>query len=143
MVQGDACEPPAGLAIKSFDLIYSNSVIEHVGGHHRRQQFAQTVYELGDHHWIQTPYRYFPVEPHWLFPAFQFLPLAIRTELSARWPLGWMRHIEKPPQGYEENLPYALEVELLSRAEMAYYFPQSAILSEKFAGLTKSLIASG
>ncbi len=38
--------------------------------------------------WVQTPYRYFPIEPHWIFPGFQFLPLSARTEISRRWPLG-------------------------------------------------------
>lgn len=67
-VVGDACDLPASLASEHFDLIYSNSVIEHVGGHWRRERFAEVVHDVAEHHWVQTPYRYFPVEPHWLFP---------------------------------------------------------------------------
>ena len=37
--------------------------------------------ELAQLHWVQTPYRYFPVEPHFLFPGFQFLPLTVRAVL--------------------------------------------------------------
>ncbi len=66
--QADACRLPARIATGSYDLVFSNSVIEHVGGHAERMRFADTVHRLADRHWVQTPYRYFPVEPHWLFP---------------------------------------------------------------------------
>jgi hypothetical protein len=88
VVVGDACEPPAELYDRRFDLVYSNSVIEHVGGHARQAAFAKAVRALGDHHWVQTPYRYFPIEPHWLFPGFQFLPVRARVLITPIWPLG-------------------------------------------------------
>ena len=87
-VVGDACSLPAELRGERFDLVYSNSVLEHVGGHDRRLAFAASVHELGDAHWIQTPYRYFPVEPHWLCPGLQLLPVRARAEVTLRWPLG-------------------------------------------------------
>ena len=76
---GDACDPVGAVGGRSFDLVYSNSVIEHVGGHQRRELFAQAVRDLAPSHWVQTPYRYFPLEPFWLFSAFQFLPLPSRA----------------------------------------------------------------
>ncbi|MFG2022756.1 SAM-dependent methyltransferase [Streptomyces sp. NPDC048825] len=86
-VVADACglSLPAHVATKRFDLVYSNSVLEHVGGHYRRQQFADTVHAHADHHWVQTPYRYFPVEPHWLFPGIQWLPFRARVAISQYW----------------------------------------------------------
>ena len=89
--QADACRLPAHISASSYDLVYSNSVIEHVGGHAQRVRFADAVRGLASRHWIQTPYRYFPVEPHWLFPGFQFLPLALRAEVARRWPLAHVR----------------------------------------------------
>lgn len=63
-----------------FDLVYSNSVIEHVGGHARSCDFAGMVKTLARRHWgVQTPYRYFSIEPHWLFPGLQFLPQSARA----------------------------------------------------------------
>jgi len=133
---GDACEPPAEIAGRRFDLVISNSVIEHVGGHFPRQRFADVVLRASDRHWVQTPYRYFPVEPHWVFPAMQFLPLRARAELTMRWPLS---------PGRADNLPEAIanaaSVELLSLTEMRSYFPASRLWYERFGGLIKSVVA--
>ncbi len=141
VISGDACDPPLGLRSERFDLVFSNSVIEHVGGHAKRVQFVDTVLHFSDRHWIQTPYRYFPLEPHWVFPGMQFLPLSARSAISARWPLGWTQQMDSVPEGRAAHVGLAAEVELLSRTEMEHYFPDSQLLSERFAGLTKSLIA--
>lgn len=143
MVQGDACDPPAGLEDEGFDLVYSNSVIEHVGGPWRRQAFADSVHRLGRQHWIQTPYRYFPIEPHWVFPGVQFMPLAARTTVDRRWPLRARRSIDPAVDPRREATDFALAIELLSKTEMRHLFPRSDIVEERFAGLTKSLIAVG
>lgn len=139
-VGGDACEPPASLRGERFDLVFSNSVIEHVGGHRRRAAFADAVHALGDHHWIQTPNRYFPIEPHWLFPGFQFLPARARGLVQRHWPIGHFAdgRADKEARG---RLGDVLDVELVSRTEMAWYFPESEILAERVGPLTKSLIA--
>jgi len=134
---GDACAPPAELLDgEPFDLVFSNSVIEHVGGHARRTAFADAVHRLAPHHWIQTPYRYFPVEPHWLFPGFQFLPFRARVRLTREWPLG---HRHDPSRaGAVANVA---SVELLCRGELRSYFPGSELWLERLGGLTKSLVA--
>ncbi|MCO6009553.1 class I SAM-dependent methyltransferase [Actinoallomurus purpureus] len=134
--RADACELPDSILGGPYDLVISNSVLEHVGGHERRQRFADAVHRLADRHWIQTPYRYFPVEPHWLFPGFQFLPAAARTVVARHWPL-----VHTPPADRATALRTALSVELVSRTELAFYFPGSQIRAERMAGLVKSLIA--
>ncbi|MFG1825517.1 class I SAM-dependent methyltransferase [Microbispora bryophytorum] len=132
----DACDLPAAIQSGTYDLVFSNAVIEHVGGHQRRQIFADTVNSLADRHWVQTPYRYFPVEPHFLFPGFQFLPLTARTEILRRWPL-----IHTPTSDREAARRIVMDVELLSVTEMRHYFPGSRIRFERLAGLVKSVIA--
>lgn len=134
--RADACNLPRHIRNGNYDLVFSNSVIEHVGGHSQRRLFAETVCGLADRHWVQTPYRYFPIEPHWLFPGFQFLPLAARAAVSRHWPLAYSR-----PSGREESIRQAISVELVSRTEMGLYFPASTIGSERIFGLTKSLVA--
>lgn len=135
-VVGDACALPDLLVKERFDLVYSNSLVEHVGGHANRLRLAETVHTMSDRHWIQTPYRYFPVEPHWLFPAFQFLPLRARAEVSIRWPFGHTRST-----GLGAAVDDAAWVELLDFTGMRRYFPHSEIWSERIAGLPKSLVA--
>jgi hypothetical protein len=134
---GDACNPPSELAGERFDLVFSNSVIEHVGGHARRAGFANTVYTFGDRHWVQTPYRYFPLEPHWLFPGFQFLPLKARARVMCNWPIGAYTRTHD----FDSAVSSALMIELVSETSMRHYFPDSEILQERILGLTKSLIA--
>lgn len=134
--QGDACDLPDHIGNGSYDLVFSNSVLEHVGGHAQRLRFAEAVHKLGNLHWIQTPYRYFPIEPHLLFPGFQFLPLTMRAELSRRWPLAHTKSGSR-----QAGLEAVMGLELVSRAEMSYYFPSSAIRRERIFGIPKSLIA--
>ncbi|MFC7545829.1 class I SAM-dependent methyltransferase [Plantactinospora sp. GCM10030261] len=133
---GDACELPTHLALRRYDLVFSNSVLEHVGGHERRLRFAETVHGLADAHWIQTPYRYFPVEPHWIIPGMQFLPLPLRIVLARHWPLGHTRAADRQRATHD-----VLWTELVGRSELRHYFPRSAIRVEWLAGLPKSLIA--
>jgi hypothetical protein len=134
-VQGDACNPPTAVRAAQYDLVYSNSLIEHVGGHARRCEFAAVVHAVAPRHWVQTPNRHFPIEPHWLFPGLQFLPHRLQAWAIRRWPLSPAR----PDR--DRALQDVLEVELLTRTQMQYYFPRSRILKERVAGLSKSLIA--
>ncbi|MQY14379.1 hypothetical protein SRB5_45450 [Streptomyces sp. RB5] len=120
----------------TYDLVVSNSTIEHVGGHVQRQRFAAAIDRLAPMHWVQTPYRYFPVEPHFLAPGFQFLPLAAQAKLVRHWPLTHSR-----PSDAREGMRAVIGIELLTRAEMRYLFPASRLISERVAGLTKSLTA--
>jgi hypothetical protein len=133
-VIGDACDPPDEIREQHFDLVFSNLVIEHVGGHAKRQGFADTARTLGDRIWVQTPYRYFPVEPHFVAPGMQFLPIGMRARALKAWPMIKVESID-------EAVSRLQNVELLSRTEMAAYFPDCSILVERFAGMPKSLIA--
>ena len=135
VVQGDACDPPSEIRAMEFDLVYCNSLIEHVGGHARRADLASVIHGLAPRHWVQTPYRYFPIEPHYLFPGLQFLPQAARANLIRHWPLSpsW------PDKG--EAIRDVLELELLSQTEMRYHFPHSELFKERVLGMTKSIVA--
>ena len=133
---GDACALPAHIAGRRYDLVFANSVIEHVGGHERRERFADSVHQLSDAHWVQTPYRYFPIEPHWMAPGMQFMPVAARTQLARQWPLSYGRGKSR-----DTALRTVLGVELLDRTQFRYYFPDSLMRTETILGVPKSLIA--
>lgn len=139
-VQGDACDARRTLEAAgrttSYDLVFSNSLIEHVGGHAQRAKLAEEVRSLAPRYWVQTPYRYFPVEPHWLFPMLQFLPMALRAPAARVWPLAHSRPADRASAMAEVQW-----TELIGIAELRAYFPDAHIEHERVAGLTKSIIA--
>ncbi|MBC8844888.1 class I SAM-dependent methyltransferase, partial [Escherichia coli] len=67
---------------QQFDIVFSNSVIEHLYTWENQEKMAKEVLRVGKYHFIQTPNYWFPIEPHWVFPFFQFLPKSIRIRLT-------------------------------------------------------------
>ncbi len=135
---GDACDPPDDVLNGSYDLVFSNSTIEHVGDRSRRRRFADVVHKLADRHWIQTPNRAFPLEPHVLFPGQQFLPRYGRALVERYWPL-----VHTNWSTMAEALAEVDKTELIGRKEMVELFPSSVIEDESVAPFlpAKSLIA--
>lgn len=140
-VLGDACRARAVLDDNgidpAFDLVFSNSLLEHVGGHANRSALASEVRALAPRHWVQTPYRFFPVEPHWVFPMMQFLPVAARARVATRWPLAHSR-----PESDAEALAEVQWTELIGVTELRGYFPESQVVKERMGGLVKSIVAA-
>lgn len=129
----DACDPPP---LDDFDLAYSNAVIGHVGGHRRRVQYAATI-RRHPRYWVQTAYRYFPVDPNFLIPGLQQLPRALQARIVTHWPIGHYASVKDRHRA----LMRLMEIDLLSAAELRWYFPEAEIRRERVAGWTKSLIA--
>jgi hypothetical protein len=124
---------------RAFDVVFSNSVIEHVGTLADQQAMAREVQRVGQRYFIQTPNRYFPIEPHFLFPFFQFLPISLRATLVQYFNVGWYKRI---PQR-EKALAEVRSIRLLHEAELRQMFPGATIYREYMFGLKKSLIAYG
>jgi hypothetical protein len=132
-VRADACAGDFG----KYDLVFSNSLMEHLGGHARRQQFADVVQTSAPSWWIQTPYRYFPIEPHWFFPGFQFMPFRARLAVCQHW-----NTLHEPARkDRTEAAELVASTELISATEMSMYFPGSESWFERMAGIPKSLVA--
>src|SRR5207237_4103979 len=115
-------------------IAFSNSVIEHVGDWSAQSAMAKEIQRVSKAYWVQTPNRYFPLEPHFLFPGFQFLPRAVRRWLAGWWPFGWLR------PGLPETLEECDRIRLLSAQEMRKLFPDGELVREGLFGLTKSLV---
>lgn len=122
---------------KSFDIVFSNSVIEHLFTKENQKKMACEVMRVGKYHFIQTPNYYFPLEPHFLFPGFQYLPKSVRCLLIHKFNLG---HIPKKKSIDEAKL-IVDEIRLLTINEMKQLFPQSFIWKEKIGGFVKSIVA--
>lgn len=135
-VVGDATDM-SQYADRSFDVVYSNSVIEHLFTKENQRKMALEVRRVGVFHFVQTPNYYFPMEPHFLFPGFQFLPRVVRASLLNRFNLGHMPRFEKMDEAFTK----VDEIRLLSVQEMRSLFPGSVIWKERFGGLVKSIVA--
>ena len=138
-VHGDGCHLP--FADQSFDIVFSNSVIEHVGGPAAQDRFAREVMRTGRSYWVQTPNRYFPIETHLLTPLVHLLPPAWRGPIVRRFTVWqWIhRPAADEKRFYIEH--FVADIRLLSAREMQRLFPDAVILRERFLGFTKSLIA--
>jgi Methyltransferase domain len=124
-------------ADNSFDIVFSNSVIEHLGTFERQQQLAAECARVGKRLWIQTPARSFPVEPHFLTPFIHYLPKSWRKKMLRNCTVwGWL--VRPSNKQVEDALD---EIRLLSHQEMLLLFSECAIERERFLGLTKSYIA--
>lgn len=85
LVLGDCCLLP--LRNNSVDFVFSNAVLEHVPKTHW-VFFAQEVARVARKGFlICTPNHYFPFEPHYLMPFFQFIPESIRRKLVVNYGL--------------------------------------------------------
>jgi hypothetical protein len=122
---------------KSFDIVFSNSVIEHLYTLDQQKKMAEEVQRVGINYFIQTPNYWFPFEPHWLFPFFQFLPFKIKVWLTLNFNLG---HYPKATSK-EAAILRVNEVKLLTVAEMKKLFPGGKIYKERFTGFVKSITA--
>lgn len=135
-VKGDATNLSM-FADQSFDIAFSNSVIEHLYNWDNQCKMACEVKRVARHHFIQTPNYWFPIEPHWVFPFFQYLPKPIRILLTRIKKWG---HIHRAPDMNEAKRQVS-EIRLLTKKEMQRLFPESQIYCEKFMGLNKSFIS--
>ena len=135
-VVGDALDLHA-FADGSFDVVFSNSVIEHVGDLDDQRQMAAEIRRVGRAFMVQTPNRFFPLEPHFLVPAFQFMPMRLRVELLLRFNLGW--HKRAPSRAEAEA--DIRSIRLMTGNELRECFPDAEIHHERLLGISKSLVA--
>ena len=125
----------------SFDIVFSNSVIEHISTAEDQQRFADEVRRTGRAYWVQTPDRRFPIEPHLVTPFLHWLPKRARVAIARRFTF-WSL-IERPsPDRWEFYIRHCSEeVRLLDARQLQAMFPEARIIRERFLGLSKSLIA--
>jgi len=137
-VVGDAIDLNA-FSNQEVDIAFSNSAIEHLGSYVNQQYMAKEVQRVGKAYFIQTPNKYFPLEPHFLIPFFQFYPFYIQTTLIQHFNLGWY----KKTTNKEEAANLVRSHRLLTEGEMQTLFPEGNLYRERVLGLVKSFIAYG
>jgi hypothetical protein len=117
----------------SFDLVYSNAVLEHVGDAEAQRAFLAEVARVGRRVlFVTTPNRCFPVDSHTLVPFVHWLPPRVRDAVYARLDVGdWVRG--------RLRLVSAGELERL--AALAGWPPHD-VAGQRLLGLTSVLVLS-
>jgi hypothetical protein len=123
----------------AFDVVFSNAVIEHVETLENQRRMAAEIRRVGRRYFVQTPNKHFPLEPHFLVPGFQFLPIGLRAWLLRRMQLGWYARTADPAEAERK----VRMIRLMTEREFRDVFPGATIHREKVFGLTKSFIAYG
>jgi hypothetical protein len=139
VVLGDGASLP--FADQSFDLVFSNSVIEHVGSRAEQGRFASEIARVGKQYWVQTPNRYFPIEHHLWTPFVHWLPRSWQAAILKRFSI-WrlVTNYDAVQREFYVN-HYLDSIRLLSASELHALFPGATIVRERLLGWTKSLVA--
>jgi Methyltransferase domain len=121
----------------SFDIAFSNSVIEHLFTFENQRRMAAEIQRVGKAFWVQTPNFWFPMEPHFHVPGWQWMPVDLRVSIIRRRACGW-RGPCPDPVGARALVE---EVRLMEKSELRAIFPTAKLVPERFCGMVKSWIA--
>jgi SAM-dependent methyltransferase len=124
----------------SFDVVFSNSVIEHVGDSESQARFARETMRVGRRFWVQTPNRWFPLEQHLFMPLVHWLPRSWQRVLAPRLYPARVALRLSPDRSEFYMRHYLEDVHLLDAAGLRALFPGAMLVRERFCGCTKSLI---
>ena len=122
---------------RAFDVVFSNSVIEHLATLERQAAMASEVRRLAPLYWVQTPNFWFPVEPHFLTPGWHWLPTRLRVALLRRRQWGW----RGPCPNADDAKALVNEIRLMRKRELKRLFPDAMLREERIGPLVKSFVA--
>lgn len=132
-IVGDARRMP--FASGTFDFVFSNAVLEHVGTAQDQAAAAAEISRVGQRFLVMVPNRSWPLEVHTLLPVFQFWPRWLQHVVLRRtWRFTHFNDVEHALRVMDET-------RLPSVDEMKRWFPTASFKNERFWGVTKTLIA--
>lgn len=134
-VRADACQLP--FRDKAFPIVFSNSVMEHVGDYVSQRRFAAEVRRVGRSYFVQTGNQHFPLELHLLTPFVHWLPKSWQRRLVRHFTVWGL--LARP--SVEEVEALLEELRLPTEQEMRACFPDAEMHYERVLGLKKALIA--
>jgi len=123
-------------ADKSFDLVFSNAVIEHVGGIEDQTLMASEIQRVGKRWFITTPNRWFPFEFHTRMPFYSWLPAKTMTRAAHLWSYN---HVAGR---YQHGIRRA-HTRLMTCSELRRVFPSSSVLPIQVTVWPETLVVIG
>jgi hypothetical protein len=127
LVDGDARD--TGENGGAYDIVFSNSVIEHVGGPEDQRRLAAEARRLAPRYWVQTPSMWFPIEAHTVMPCWWAYPAPVQRWFIDRW--------RKRVPDWAEMIE---ETTVLTRSDLREMFPDATLMTERVAGFPKSYV---
>lgn len=128
---GNACNLP--YPDKSFDVVYCNAVIEHVGSFEHQKQMASEIMRVGKSWFVTTPNRWYPFEFHMRLPFVTWLPLH-----GYLW-VGRLISYNHIHQRYMAGFKRS-HLRLMTISELRQSFPDSRIIKSQITFMAENLI---
>jgi len=122
---------------QEFDIVFSNSVIEHVGSKEKQMEFVREILRVEKGHWVQSPAWVFPIEPHLMGLFIHWFPRAWQKYLVRHFTIWGV--VTKPSQMRAEE--FLDGIRLINYREFRDFFPDSTIIVERWMSLPKTYIA--
>jgi hypothetical protein len=135
-LEGDGCNL-SNFDNDSFHIAHSNSVVEHVGNWDNMLKFASEIKRVSKGYFVQTPYFWFPMEPHFMIPFFHWLPEPVRVSMVMKFDLA-RRKKKKDINSAVQSIEH---VHLIDKKMFGELFKDAQINFEKVFFIPKSMIA--
>ena len=135
---GDVCDL-SRWRTGEFDLAFSQGTLDHLGLYARQERFAAELRRVGRRYAVRAPNFWFPVDPDYRVPGWQYLPARLRIALVRRFRIG---QIDRATCDADARR-WVEETRLVTAAELRALFPDGRILRERLCGLTKSFCVLG
>lgn len=134
VVIGDACN--LCFKDKSFDIVFSNSVLGHVGDWRQQKKMADEIRRVGCRYFVQTPNQDFFIDWRTLMPFFHWLSPTIQAWCLQRFSVGLYRRTSSK----DEAMILATRIRNVTRKELQEFFPGGEIINERVLFFTKSFM---
>ena len=135
---GDVCDL-SRWRTGEFDLAFSQGTLDHLGLYVRQERFAAELRRVARRYAVRTPNHWFPVDPDYRVPLWQYLPVRVRTAVLRRTAVGC---VDRAPTA-AHAARWVEETRLVTAAELAALFPDGRLVRERLCGLTKSFLILG
>ena len=123
-----------------YDVIFSNSLIEHLPGRALQQQLARAIIDSGRPYFLQTPNKHSPIDPHFprpYVPFFATYPRPLQARLLSWSSLG----SGSTAPSYQAALQRLQNYYPMTVNDIRRCFPRARVVVERPLGVPMSIIA--